>query len=90
MTTDDFCCYLQNRLTQTSQAGDQWYSDTSPLQYSLALTIRREVVHSDERTKGHAHYAVALIIAVKRFIVQAPQDIRRRKKGSPNFPNFKI
>jgi hypothetical protein len=22
--------YLQNRLMQTSQTGDQWYSDTSP------------------------------------------------------------
>jgi hypothetical protein len=25
-----FCCYLQNRLIQTSQTGGQWYSDTSP------------------------------------------------------------
>ncbi len=31
MTTDNFCFYLQNRLIQTSQTGDQWYSDTSPL-----------------------------------------------------------
>jgi hypothetical protein len=30
MTTDKFCCYLQNRLIQTSQTGGQWYSDTSP------------------------------------------------------------
>jgi hypothetical protein len=30
MTTDNFCFYLQNRLIQTSQAGGQWYSDTSP------------------------------------------------------------
>ncbi len=29
MTTDNFCFYLQNRLIQTSQAGGQWYSDTS-------------------------------------------------------------
>jgi len=29
MTTDNFCFYLQNRLTQTSQTGGQWYSDTS-------------------------------------------------------------
>jgi hypothetical protein len=30
MTTDNFCFYLQNRLTQTSQTGGQWYSDTCP------------------------------------------------------------
>jgi len=30
MTTDNICFYLQNRLTQTSQIGGQWYSDTSP------------------------------------------------------------
>ncbi len=35
MTSDNFCFYLQNRLFQTSQTGGQWYSDTSPLQYSL-------------------------------------------------------
>jgi hypothetical protein len=29
MTTENFCFYLQNRLVQTSQIGDQWYSDTS-------------------------------------------------------------
>ncbi len=29
-TTDNFCFYLQNSLTQTSQTGGQWYSDTSP------------------------------------------------------------
>jgi hypothetical protein len=31
MTTDNFCCYLQNRLIQASQTGGQWYSATSPL-----------------------------------------------------------
>jgi hypothetical protein len=30
MTTDNFCCYLQNRLIRTSQTGGQQYSDTSP------------------------------------------------------------
>ncbi len=30
MTTDNFYFYLQNRLIQTSQAGGQQYSDTSP------------------------------------------------------------
>ncbi len=30
MTTDNFCFYLQNKLNQTSQAGGQWYNDTSP------------------------------------------------------------
>jgi hypothetical protein len=30
MTTDNFCFYLQNRLTQTSQTGGQQYSDISP------------------------------------------------------------
>jgi hypothetical protein len=31
MTTDNFGFYLQNRPTQTSQTGGQWYSDTSSL-----------------------------------------------------------
>jgi hypothetical protein len=35
MTTNNFCFYLQNRLVQTSQTGGQWYSNTSPLWYSL-------------------------------------------------------
>jgi len=34
MTTDILVFYLQKRLIQTSQRGDQWYSDTSPV-YSL-------------------------------------------------------
>jgi hypothetical protein len=28
LTTGNFCFYLQNSLIQTSQTGDQWYSDT--------------------------------------------------------------
>ncbi len=31
MTTDNFCFYLQNRRTQTSQTGGQWYNDASRL-----------------------------------------------------------
>ncbi len=30
VSTDNFCFYLQNRLSQTSQTAGQWYSDTSP------------------------------------------------------------
>jgi hypothetical protein len=30
MTTYNFSFYLQNILTQASQTGGQWYSDTSP------------------------------------------------------------
>jgi hypothetical protein len=30
MSTDNFCLYLKNRQIQTSQAGDEWYSDTYP------------------------------------------------------------
>jgi hypothetical protein len=30
MTTDNFCFYLQNRVTPTGQTGGQRYSDTSP------------------------------------------------------------
>ncbi len=30
MTTDNFCFYLQNTQSQTSQTGGQRYSDTSP------------------------------------------------------------
>jgi hypothetical protein len=31
MATEIFCFYLQNRLIQTSQTGDQWYGDSPPL-----------------------------------------------------------
>jgi hypothetical protein len=30
MTTDNFCFYLQNKLTQTSETGGKWYSGTFP------------------------------------------------------------
>jgi hypothetical protein len=39
MTADNFCFYLQNRIIQTSQTGGLWYSDTSPLQYSLPAAL---------------------------------------------------
>jgi hypothetical protein len=38
MTTDNFCFYLQNSLTQNSQTGGQWYSGTSP--FSIPWSIR--------------------------------------------------
>ncbi len=44
MTTDNFCFYLQNRLIQTSQIGDQRYSDTSPLVF-LAYTVPKLRLH---------------------------------------------
>jgi len=49
MTTDNFCFYLQNRLIQTSQKGDQWYSDTSPL--SIPRPISPDQSISDKRKK---------------------------------------
>jgi hypothetical protein len=39
MTTDNFCFYFQNRLIQTSQAGGQWYSDTSPFSIPCLLNL---------------------------------------------------
>ncbi len=39
VTTDNFCFYLQNRLIQTSQKGDQQYSDTSPFSIPCYLTL---------------------------------------------------
>jgi hypothetical protein len=36
MTTDNFCSYLQNRLIQTSQVGDPWYSDISSFSFPWA------------------------------------------------------
>jgi len=33
MITDNFCFYLQNRLSQTSQTGGQQYSDTYPFSF---------------------------------------------------------
>jgi len=38
MTTESFYFYLQNRLIQASQTGDQWYSDTSPFNISFYLS----------------------------------------------------
>jgi hypothetical protein len=40
MTTDNFCFYLQNRLIQTSQTGNQQYSDTFPFSIPWCLTLR--------------------------------------------------
>ncbi len=39
MTTDNFCFYLQNRPIQTSQAGVQWYSDTSPFSIPCLVAL---------------------------------------------------
>ncbi len=40
MTTDNFRFYLHNRLIQTSQTGDQWYSDTSPFSIPCRVSLR--------------------------------------------------
>jgi hypothetical protein len=45
MTTDNFCFYLQNRLIQTSQTGDQQYNDTSPFSIPcLNTSVKRFIV----------------------------------------------
>jgi hypothetical protein len=53
MTTDNFCVYLQNRLIQTSQTGDQWYSGIFPL--SIPCMYERSsliaLASSDEEKK---------------------------------------
>jgi hypothetical protein len=48
MTTDNFCFYLQNRLTPTGQTGGQMYSDTSPfsvpwLQKDVSFSVKQNV-----------------------------------------------
>ncbi len=53
MTTDIFCFYLQNRLIQTSQAGGQWYSDTSPFSIPCAM-----IGHDTNRTNQGVHAIV--------------------------------
>jgi hypothetical protein len=42
--SDNICFYLQNRLIPTSQAGGQWYSDTSPfsIPWRNCQFLRRE------------------------------------------------
>ncbi len=46
--TDNFCFYLQNRLTQTSQTGGQCYSYTSPFSITcLKYETRVEVTHKE-------------------------------------------
>ncbi len=57
MTTDNFCFYLQNRLTQTSQTGGQQYSDTSPfsipwLEVHLKIVSLRIVSEVDGLVDG--------------------------------------
>jgi len=42
MTTDNFCFYLQYRLSQTSQTGGQWYSDTPPLVFPGSASDRSQ------------------------------------------------
>ncbi len=46
MTTDNFCFYLQNRLIQTSQTGDQRYSDTSPFSIPWLNASIKELLSS--------------------------------------------
>jgi hypothetical protein len=41
MTNDILCVFLQNRLIQTSEAGGQQYSDTSPFSIPWLNTRRR-------------------------------------------------
>jgi hypothetical protein len=48
MTADHFCFYLQNRLIQTSQAGGQRYSDTSP--FSIPWPILSNIFGVDLST----------------------------------------
>ena len=46
MTTDNFCFYLQNRLLQTSQAGGQQYSDSSPFNIPwCTIKLRDYIIH---------------------------------------------
>ncbi len=44
MTAEIFCFYLQNRLIHTSQAGGQWYSDTSLFRIPWSLLLNQKVV----------------------------------------------
>ncbi len=49
MATEIFCFYLENRLIQTSQAGGQWYSDTSPFSIPCILSTVSEKYELQER-----------------------------------------
>jgi hypothetical protein len=44
MTTDMFCFYLQNISIQTSQTGDQRYSDTSPFSIPWTDWLNEECI----------------------------------------------
>ncbi len=52
MTTDNICFYLQNRLIQTSQAGGQWYSETSPFSITCP-NLPENIYFNTETCKLH-------------------------------------
>jgi len=47
MTTDNFCCYLINRLIQTSKTGGKWYSYTSPFSIPWPKQNVRRIVKGE-------------------------------------------
>ncbi len=77
MTTDDFCFYLQNRLIQTSQAGGQWYSDTSPFSILwLKTTVLapspisfRDTLISTTKQHFWCHFTLTSLYLLKTFRV---------------------
>jgi hypothetical protein len=53
MNTDIFCFYLQNRLMQTRQTGDQQYSDTSSFSIPwIELPANTKLESENRRANG--------------------------------------
>jgi hypothetical protein len=72
MRTDNFCFYLQNKLIQTSQTGDQRYSDASPFSIPCLQLCCCEVGDCDI----HARRKISFMNETKRY------DIWPGPKGS--------
>ncbi len=58
MTTDIFRFYLQTRLIQTSQTGDQRYSETSPFSISGSSLFYHSISVKEESLKNIVKFHV--------------------------------
>ncbi len=86
-----FFFFLQNRLIQTRQTGGQWYSNTSPLQYSLVLyQRRRRKLSLDHSLDGSTHpeYKLTCLFTFKSFLQQRKRSSLHLKCVLPSSVTF--
>jgi hypothetical protein len=82
MATGSFCFYLQNRLIQTSQTGDQWYSDTSP------FSIPWQKILVINETKWYIIWSKLTVSFTKSIFDLPPNFVKGQKKSWLDFCPF--